>query len=44
MENCLKRFMELFEPLSGFLKDKSEMMLLMTIDGQSFFELLSRYF
>ena len=30
--NCLRRLIELFEPLSEFLKDKSEMTLLMTTD------------
>ena len=31
--NCLKRFMELFEPLGEVLKDKSEVLFLMATDG-----------
>jgi len=34
--NCLKRFMELFEPLSEFLKGKPEMNLLLTTDGKAY--------
>jgi len=44
--NCLKIFMELFEPLSEFLKDKSEMILalLMTTDGKVYVIYLSGIF
>jgi len=44
--NCLKRFMELFEPLSEFLKDKYEMMLvlLMTTDGKASVSYLANIF
>ena len=42
--NFLKRFMELFEPLSEFLKDKSEMILLMTTDGKAFLSYLATFF
>ncbi|GFW56762.1 SCAN domain-containing protein 3 [Trichonephila clavipes] len=34
-ENCLKRFMELFDTLSDFLNDKPEMKHLLTIDGKA---------
>ena len=38
--NCLKRIMELFEPLSVFLNNKSEMILLMTTDGKAYLSYL----
>jgi len=36
--------MELFEPLSEFLKDKSEMNLLMTTDGEAYVSYLGDIF
>ena len=42
--NCLRRLMELFEPLSEFLKDKSEMTLLMTTDGKAYVSYLADIF
>ena len=39
-----KKFMELFEPLSEFLKDKSEMILLMTTDGTAYVSHLADIF
>ena len=33
--NCLRKFMEVFEPLSEFLKNKSEILFLMTTDGKA---------
>ena len=43
-ENCPRRLMELFEPLSEFLKDKSEMTLLMTTDGKAYVSYLEDIF
>ncbi|GFV86800.1 SCAN domain-containing protein 3 [Trichonephila clavipes] len=43
-ENCLKRFMELFNTLSEFLNDKLEMKLLLTIDGKAFVSYLADIF
>ena len=42
--NCLRRLMELFEPLSEFLKDKSEITLLMTTDGKAYVSYLADTF
>ena len=42
--NCLRRLMELFEPLTEFLKDKSEMTLLMTTDGKAYVSYLTDIF
>ena len=42
--NCLRRLMELFEPLSEFLKDKSEITLLMTTDGKAYISYLADIF
>ncbi|GFX23292.1 SCAN domain-containing protein 3 [Trichonephila clavipes] len=43
-ENCLNRFMELFDTLSDFLNDKPEMKHLLTIDGKSFVNYLADMF
>ena len=42
--SCLRRLMELFEPLREFLKDKSEMTLLMTTDGKAYVSYLADIF
>ena len=42
--NCLKRFMELFESLSEFFKDKSDMILLMTTYGKAYVSYLADIF
>ena len=34
--NCLKRIMELFEPLNEFLKNKSEMIILIITDSKGY--------
>ena len=34
--NCLKKFMDLYDVLSDFLSDKSEMKHLLTVDGKAF--------
>jgi len=44
LSKWLNRFMELFEPLSEFLKDKSKMILLMTIDGKAYVSYLEDIF
>ena len=41
---CLKRFMEVFEPLSEFLTDKSEMILLIATDGKAYLSYLTDIF
>ena len=42
--NCLRRLMELFEALSEFLKDKSEMSLQMTTDAKAYVSYLADIF
>lgn len=42
--NCLKRFMELFDLLSNFLSDKSEMKFLLTTDGKTLLSYLCDIF
>ncbi|GFW01640.1 uncharacterized protein TNCV_4085551 [Trichonephila clavipes] len=43
-ENCLKRFMKLFDTLSDFLNDKPEMKHRLTIDGKAFVSYLADIF
>ncbi|GFV62386.1 protein ZBED8 [Trichonephila clavipes] len=43
-ENCLKRFMELFDTLSDFFNDKPKMKHLLTIDGKAFVNYLADIF
>ncbi|XP_065654689.1 SCAN domain-containing protein 3-like [Hydra vulgaris] len=42
--NCLKRFMELFDSLSDFLSDKTEMQYLLTIDLKVYLSYLTDIF
>lgn len=42
--NCLKRFMELFDVLGEFLRDKPEMKNLLTTDGKAFVSYLADIF
>ncbi|XP_065650646.1 zinc finger BED domain-containing protein 5-like [Hydra vulgaris] len=42
--NCLKRFMELFDTLSGFLSDKTEMQYLLTIHSKAYLSYLTDIF
>ncbi|XP_065671988.1 protein FAM200C-like [Hydra vulgaris] len=42
--NCLKRFMELFDTLSDFLSDKTEMQYLLTIDSKAYLSYLTDIF
>ena len=42
--NCLKRFMEMFDTLSDFLSDKTEMQYLLTIDSKAYFSYLTDIF
>ena len=43
-EKCLKRFMELFDTLSDFLSDKTEMQYLLTIDSKAYLSYLTDIF
>ena len=42
--NCIKRFMELFDTLSDFLSDKTEMQYLLTIDSKAYLSYLTDIF
>ncbi|XP_065674065.1 protein FAM200A-like [Hydra vulgaris] len=42
--NCLKRFMELFDTLSDFLSDKTEMQYLLTIYSKAYLSYLTDIF
>ena len=42
--NCLKRFIKLFDELSDFLSDKTEIKHLLTIDGKAFLNYLTDIF
>ena len=43
-DNCLKRFMDLYNVLSDFLSDKPEMKHLQTVDGKAFVSYLTDIF
>ncbi|XP_065668171.1 SCAN domain-containing protein 3-like [Hydra vulgaris] len=43
-ENCLKRFIELFDTLSDFLSDKTEMQYLLTINSKAYLSYLTDIF